>query len=184
MTLLESFSEVTDYRRAQGKRVDLDQLLSMVVISYLCGHTGYRPVARFCRIHEEILREELELRHKIPSYVTFREVLQNLDEKELIAAFNKWSGAFVPLEKGDWVSGDGKVLGSTVIHANSKAQDFQAVVSMFCHKSGLVARLEEYRNKTKETGEGNVARYLIELFRDMGLVFAFDALHTQKKLQN
>ena len=181
MTLLESFSEVTDYRRGQGKRVDLDQLLSMVVISYLCGHTGYRPVARFCRIHEDILQEELQLRHRIPSYVTFREVLKNLDTKELVAAFNKWSGNFVPIEKGDWLSGDGKVLASTVTDANGSGQNFQAVVSLFCQRSGLVKYIDEYHNKEKGTGEGNIARFLIKKLRGMGLVFTLDALHCQKK---
>ena len=181
MSLIEVFSGLTDFRRGQGKRVDLAQLFSMVTISYLCGYTGYRPVATFCNVHKSTLVSELGLRHGIPSYVTFREIMTKVDDKELIAAFNEWSKDYVPLKKGDWLSGDGKVLGSTVVHADNRKQDFQAVVSMFCHESGLVRIMEQYKNKTKETGEGDVARKLIESLRGMGLIFIFDALHAQKK---
>ncbi len=181
MTLLEALSMVKDPRREQGMRTDLAQIFCMVVLSYLCGYKGYRPVGKFSKLHEELFIKELSLRHGVPSYVTFREVIMRVDEAELIEAFNKWSETYVPLEKESWVSGDGKVLGSTVVNPNGKGQDFEAVVSLFCQKSGLVRALEHYRNKTKETGEGSIARFLIEKLRGMGIIFSLDALHTQKK---
>ena len=98
----------------------------------------------------------------------------------MIKAFNKWSEDYVPLEEDFFVSGDGKALGSTVINANGKSQDFQAIVSLFSQQSGLVRCLEDYRNKAKETGEGKVARFLIDKLKGMGIIFTFDALHTKK----
>ncbi len=181
MTLLEALSSVQDPRRSQGKRTDLEQIFCMVVISYLCGHKGYRGVNRFCKIHEHTFTEELSLRHGVPSHVTFRQVIMQTDDGQLIKAFNGWAEGYVPLEKESWVSGDGKVLGSTVVNANGKNQDFQAVVSLFCQESGLVRALEQYRNKAKEIGEGSVARFLIEQLRGMGVILSLDALHTQKK---
>ena len=112
--------------------------------------------------------------------MTFRQVLTHVSDSELIKGFNKWSEFYVPLSKESWVSGDGKVLGSTVVNPNGKGQDFQAVVSMFCQESGLVRSIKDYRNKTKKTGEANVARFLIEQLTDMGITFTLDALHTQK----
>ncbi len=181
MTLIEALSEIKDPRRAQGLRTDLEQIFYMAVISYLCGYKGYRELKSFCDSEADIFEEELSLRHGIPSHVTFWQVLTNVNDQEMIRAFNKWSEDYVPLGKDSCVGGDGKALGSTVINANGKNQDFQAIVSLFSQQSGLVRCLEDYRNKEKESGEGKVARFLIDKLKGMGIIFTFDALHTQKK---
>lgn len=181
MTLIEALSEVEDPRRAQGLRTDLEQIFYMTVIGYLCGYTGYRELKFFCDSQADIFIETLSLRHGIPSHVTFWQVLTNVEDQGMVKAFNKWSGGHVPLEKRSFVSGDGKVLGSTVTDANGKKQDFQAIVSLFSQESGLVYSLADYRNKAKETGEGSVARFLIGELTGMGVIFTLDALHTQKK---
>ena len=181
MTLIEALSGVEDPRRSQGLRTDLEQIFYMAIISYLCGHKGYREISKFCKSEQGVFTEKLSLRHGVPSHVTFWQVLTGVDEVGVVKAFNLWSEDYVPLRKESWVSGDGKVLGSTVVNANGKGQDFQAVVSLFSHESGLVRSLKDYRNKTKETGEGSVARFLIEQLAGMGIIFSLDALHTQKK---
>ena len=180
MTLIEALTEIEDPRRRQGLRTNLEQIFYMTVIGYLCGHTGYRELKKFCDSEADTFIEELSLRHGIPSHVTFWQVLTNVKDEEMIKAFNKWSENYVPLEKESFVSGDGKALGSTVINANGKHQDFQAIVSMFSQKTGLVRSLEDYRNKTKNLGEGKVARFLISKLNGMGIIFTLDALHTQK----
>ena len=181
MSLQEVFSKLTDPRRRVGMRTDLSQILSMVVMSYLCGYTGYRPIKRFCEAHSATLIAGLSLRHGIPSHVTFHTILSHLSEAEMIAAFNEWSAAYVPLEATDWVSGDGKTLGSTVVNPHSPLQNFEAVVSLFCHKSGLVKSLGHYRNKDKESGELDMVRFLVSQLAEMGVTIRLDALHTQKK---
>lgn len=180
MSLLELFSTIEDPRRGQGLRTDLEQIFCMVVISYLCGHFGYRGVGRFCKLNSSLLIQELNLRHGVPSYVTFRDLLTRVDEGSLIQAFRKWSEEYVALEKGDWMSADGKALGSTSVHTQNKSQDFQSIVSLFCHKSGLVYSLDQYRRKEKQSGEAPLVRYLIEQVQQMGIVFTVDALNTQK----
>ncbi len=180
MTLIESLSELEDPRRGQGLRTDLEQIFYMTIISYLCGHTGYREISAFCKSEEKLFVKELSLRHGIPSHVTFWQVLTHVSDNDLVKCFNKWSKDYVPLENGTWVSGDGKALGSTVINPNGSNQDFQAIVSLFSEESGLVYALEAYRNKTKEVGEAKVARYLINQLNGMGVTFTLDALHTQK----
>jgi len=181
MNLLEALSTIADPRRRQGLRTDLEQIFYMSIIGYLSGHKGYREVAKFCKKEEKVFIKALSLRHGVPSHVTFWTVLTEIADSDLIKAFNLWTQTYVSLKTEDWVSADGKTLGSTVVNANNKNQDFQAVVSLFCHQSGLVLSLKDYRNKTKETGEGSIARFLIEQLNGMGLIFTVDALHTQKK---
>ncbi|MEM6698225.1 MAG: ISAs1 family transposase, partial [Bacteroidota bacterium] len=138
-----------------------------------------RPIARFAKSRTEVFTEELSLKHGVPSHVIFSDILNRVNSQELIGAFNKWAVNYVPIEKGKAVSGDGKVLASTVSDPHNSKQDFEAVVSIFCQKSGLVHAIEQYRNsKDNEIG---IVRFLIEQFKDMGLVFHLDALHAQKK---
>lgn len=181
MILIDCFSKLSDSRRKEGLRVDLEQVLIMAVISYLAGYTGYRGIARFSKENTIFFTETLKLRHGVPSHVTFREVLMNVHKAELILAFNQWSQQYVPLQTRDWLSTDGKVLGATVTNTQNSKQDFEGVVSLFCAKSGLVCSIEHYRQKNKEKGEAPLARYIMTQLKDMGLIFTMDALNTQKK---
>ena len=132
MIFTDCFSTIQDPRRKQGVRVDLEQLLIMAVVSYLAGYSGYRGVCRFSKENADYFVPALKLRHGVPSHVTFREVLMNINQDELIKSFKNWSKEFVPLKNFDWLSVDGKALGSTVVNSQSKYQDFEAIVSLFC----------------------------------------------------
>lgn len=181
MSLEECFANLKDPRRGQGLRTDLTQVLIMTVMSYLCGHFGYRGIARFCKLNEELFSKELSLRHGVPSHVTFRDVLSRVDEVNLIDSFNKWALEARELEIGQSMSIDGKTLGGTVVDTQGSRQDFEGVVSIFNHESGLVYAVEHYRRKSKEKGEAPLARHLIKTLKNKGLVFTMDALHSQKK---
>lgn len=180
MTLIKALEGLTDPRRRQGQRNNLHQMLSMMVLSNLCGHFGGRPIANFVEIHENTFTEVLGLGHGVPSHVTFSDLLNRIDEQQLIQSFNSWTANYVALEQGELVSGDGKVLGSTVSDPHGRGQDFQAIVSLFCQKSGLVYSLEKYRNASKES-EIDIVRFLVSRLKDMGVTLFLDALHTQKK---
>jgi len=178
MTLYEAFAGLTDPRRPEGRRIQLEQLLALVIIANLCGHHGYRPVARFCQSHQELLKQQFKLKHGIPSYVTFRTVLTQLDEQTLIEGFNTWADTLGSLSAGDWLSGDGKALASTLTHMQDEKQDFQLMVSLWSHQTGLVHRLASYANAS---GDERVAvRRLLGHFQDKGLLVRLDAIHTQK----
>jgi len=179
MTLEFCLKEITDPRRDQGKRISLVQLFSLIIISNLCGHLGGRAVGRFARAHQSSFTKELCLKHKVPSHVTITDFINRVNQQEMIEAFNKWTSNYVPLKKGEAISGDGKALGSTVTNTYSQHQDFQAIVSLFCQQSGLVYALEQYKNK-KES-EVEVVRFLLDKLEGMGLNIFLDALHCQKK---
>lgn len=179
MTLYEALSKIQDPRRSVGLRISLEQMLSMIFISNLCGHFGGRAISRFSKLCEPLFKKELNLKHKVPSHVTFSDLINRIDQKELIASFREWTKSYVVLEKGERISGDGKALASTVDNEHKNNQDYQAIVSLFCQESGLIYSLEEYRNK-KESEIG-VVRLLIKDLENMGVSIFLDALHTQKK---
>lgn len=178
MTLYDAFANLTDPRRAEGRRIHLPSLLSLVVMANLCGHHGYRPVARFCQLHQDLLTKQLALQHGVPSYVTFRTVLTRLPQQALIDCFNNWAYQLGALSAGDWLSGDGKALASTLTHQQDAGQDFQLMVSLWGHHSGLVHRLESYANAS---GDERVSvRELLSQLQQQGLLIRLDAIHTQK----
>ena len=181
MTLFEALANVKDPRRKQGQRLNKEQLLAIIILANLCGHFGGRGIARFGKAHSETLSTGLKLKHQIPSHVTISGFINRVDEGEMKDAFNKWAGNYVPIEKGKFVSGDGKALGSTVSDCHGSNQDFQAVVSLFIQESGLVYAIESYRNSKKS--EIGIVRFLLDKLKGMGLTIFLDALHTQKKLQ-
>lgn len=181
MDLFKVFSELPDPRRTQGKRTSLCNVLIMSVLGYMCGFTGYRGIGLFAKKYSDALTELLALKHPVPSYVTFHTVLKQLDKNQLISAFNKWAGPVASVKKKDWINADGKALRSTVKNCHGKNQDFEAVVSFFCQKSGIIHSLASYKNKSKESGEIDLVRFLVEELKIKGAVITFDALSTQKK---
>lgn len=172
MSLREILSQrVDDPRRSQGLRVAMDQIFSIIIISNLCGHFGGRAIAKFGKLYQTTFSELLELKHPVPSHVTFSDLLNRVDEKQLISAFNEWASNYVHLEKGELVSGDGKALGSTVKKAHHKNQTFTGIVSLFCQKSGLVHSVQKYENA--KVSEQNIVRFLVKKLKAKGLVLFF-----------
>ena len=179
--LIERLKAIPDYRKSKGKRHDLWLLLALVLLGSLCGYRGYRPLEDFSKEHWGNFRELLDLSEKtrIPSYSTFRRVLQQVDFAPLLELFNEWNQAFIPLQELTWVAADGKSIKSTLSDYSESYQNFITTVSAFTHESGVVLRLQLMENK--KTSEIEVVRQLIAALAGEPVVFTLDALHCQKK---
>lgn len=172
MGLLPLLSEqVNDPRRKQGQRNTLSQLFGIIIISNLCGHIGGRAVSRFAKIHKKTFMKVFKMHHPPPSHVTFTDLLNRTDDKQLITAFNIWAKDYVDLSTGSFMSGDGKALGSTFKKSGYGKQNFQAVVSLFCQQSGLIYSIEQYQNA--KVSEIDIVRFLIKQLDAKGLVLFF-----------
>lgn len=179
MSLYECFEGVPDFRRAQGRRLDLAFLLSVITLGYLCGHLSKRSLSTFAKSNEETLRQMFSTKHKMPSHVTIWTCLSELDEQELVKCFNTWAQGCAPLLGGTWISGDGKSLGSTVEDMHGKGQKFTSVLSLFCQQTGLTQVVEQYRHDKKS--EIHVLQGMLRHLKEAGVVIVLDALHCQKK---
>lgn len=179
--LIEQVKQVPDYRKGKGKRHALWLVLMLVLLGTLCGYRGYRPLADFTQQHWQTLCELLELpsHTRIPSYSTFRRVLQRVDFEPFVTLFNRWSQLFIKLTEQTWVAADGKSIKSTLSDYTESYQDFITSVSVFTHQSGVVLHLQVMNNK--QTSEIEVVRQLIAALVGQPVVFTLDALHCQKK---
>lgn len=184
LNLIEQLKQIPDYRKGKGKRHALWLVMMLVLLGTLCGHRGYRPLADFSCQHWQTLCELLELPAdtRIPSYSTFRRILQRVDFTPMVELFNRWSGMFIQLLEPTWVAADGKSIKSTLTHYNESYQSFVTTVSAFTHQTGIVLHLQVMDNK--QTSEIHVVRQLIDALAGQPVIFTLDALHCQKKQFN
>ncbi|MBF0121640.1 MAG: ISAs1 family transposase [Desulfobacterales bacterium] len=181
MNLIESLSKLKDFRRSEGKRYPLAPMLIIAIMSIICGYPRYREITRFAKANKDELKKEFGLkRDQMPSHVTFRELIQKTDFKEVNLIFENWAKNYVKIEKGDWLSIDGKAIASTVSNYDNSYQNFVSLVSIFSHKRGQVLKAAQLHSSKKS--EIMTVKELIQMLDLEGVVFTMDALHCQKKL--
>ena len=177
MELAEFFAQLRDPRRAEGQRFPFTALLWMTFLAIASGSRGPRKMAQFCASNGAFFTAYFGLRHGLPSYGPFRELLRALDKGALAQAFGQW---FTPqAQAGDWVAGDGQSLRSTVCAPHTASQSFASVVSLYCQRTGLTLAVRDYTDK--KTGELVAVRELLAGLQGRGVVLTLDALHAQKK---
>lgn len=158
LNLIEQLKQIPDYRKGKGKRHALWLVMMLVLLGTLCGYRGYRPLADFSQHHWQRLCELLELlaNTRIPSYSTFRRVLQRVEFEPILGLFNRWSQMFIKLREQTWVAADGKSIKSTLSDYSESYQSFVTTVSAFTHQSGVVLHLQVMDNK--QTSEIDISR--------------------------
>lgn len=179
MSLYETLALVKDPRDPSGLRFPMQPFLTMVVFSVMSGFNSMNGMAKFFDANKEELTEMFNLKHGVPKYTQTRTILGLIDFENLSKVFQLWALQHIPLEKGDWVSGDGKTLKSTVTNSQNSKQNFIAMVSLFLQKTGVVLATNSYENG--KTGEGPALRDLVEILENKGVILTLDALHCQKK---
>lgn len=179
VSLLTCLREVPDFRRRQGRRYPLAETLCMIVMSIMSGYCAYREIGRFIRHNQQELICCLGLsRQQLPSYVTIRQLLINIDFEALAVAFRRWA-AGEGQRAGRRLSVDGKSLRSTVSEHDNGRQNFVVLVSAFCQQTGLIEEAERFENG--EQSEISSVRELLGRLTERGLLLTLDAPHCQKK---
>jgi len=90
--LLKLFSEITDYRKPQGKRHKLEHILYLSVLAGLMGATDYKQIAIW--IDKYIQKEEVKKLLGVefilsPKKSVVSEVLSKVDSEEVEVIFRK-----------------------------------------------------------------------------------------------
>lgn len=178
---LQTFlADVPDFRRGQGRRYPLDAVLTMITMGIMSGRYGYRELGRFIRGNAAEFIDIFKLERKdLPSHVTIRTILLNVDFEHLRQAFEAWARQHVTIAPGDVLSIDGKALGSTVTDYDSARQDFICIVSLYSQRQGAVRSLQRYHNGHQS--EIPTVRELLAAVGVKGITVTMDALHCKKK---
>ncbi len=178
--LLSILSQIVDPRKAKGKRHPLVSILALIIIGFLCGHTGYTSIATWAR-NEPELAEALGFRcGKTPCPATIHNLFKHLDIESLETALTEWVSLQLAALEGTDPSGlkgiaiDGKELcGSIDIDTGRRTHLLSAV----CHELGVTLAQCAVSHKTNEIP---ISRQLLEKFDVKGKVVTTDALLTQR----
>ena len=179
--ILTYLSQVPDKRRRQGIRYPLDKTMVLMLIGVMAGCEGYRSIARFCKSHEKLLTKAFDLKHGVPSHVSFTAIANRVDMEDLQEALNQWSLSKLEKKPGESpvIAIDGKAIKSSLKSGISNEQNFLAFVNAFCVSQQIVASSIVYENKTGS--EIETVRQLIDHLGVKGAIFTLDANHDSKK---
>jgi hypothetical protein len=180
--ILEVFAELPDVRHASGKRHQMTLCLALFTLAVTAGNRGFLAIGDWLKSYQ---RELIDLFHppkqRLPSYSTLRRVLLKLDYQAYSAALAQFFGV-EPLP-GETLAMDGKVLRSSyqleTNNPDSPPHPAILLVSAYLVERGLI--LEPYQVESK-TNEIKVLPEFIKHLAVKGVVFAFDAISTQKNL--
>lgn len=116
----------------------------------------------------------------MPSYSTFRQVLQRVDFEPILELFNHWRQVLIQLVEPTRVAVNGKSIKSTLSDDSESCQSFVTTIAAFTQQTGVVLHLHVMDNK--QTSELAVVCQLIAAFAGQPVVFTLDALPCQKKV--
>jgi hypothetical protein len=176
IAILEAFSDLPDVRRGQGRRHTIPLCLAIFTLAVVAGNQGFLAIGDWINQLKQLFNV-----NRLPSYSTIRRVLLKTDYADYsskLATFFQ----ITPLP-GETIGLDGKVLrGSFMVeNTNPDCQPHPAImlVTAYLVERGLILQTHQVDKKTNEI---KALPELVESLALEGVVFAFDAINTPKKL--
>ena len=181
--ILEAFAELPDMRQASGKRHQMTLCLALFTLAVTAGNRGFLAIGDWLNSYRcELIELFNPPRQRLPSYSTIRRVLLTLDYQAYSMALARFFG-IEPLP-GETLAMDGKVLRGSyqleIDSPDSPPHPAIQLVSVYLVERGLI--LEPYQVDSK-TNEIKALPAFIQHLAVNGVVFAFDAISTQKAVR-
>jgi hypothetical protein len=182
LAIIEAFSGLPDPRRGAGQRHDHALCLALFTLAISAGCQGFLAIQDWLRsYHRELVELFAPPKDRLPSYSTIRRVLLDLDYKAYSACLAKFFE--IKPVRGETMAVDGKVLRHSYSRETptSTTESHPAIqlVTVYLVERGLILPIQPVDRKTNEI---KALPPVIETLAQRGVVFAFDALNTQKKL--
>ncbi len=182
VAIFEAFAELPDCRCRSGQRHTQALCLALFTLAIAAGNKGFLAIGDWLKAYQgELVALFQPPKNRLPSYSTIRRVLLHLDYRQYSACLANFFG-IKPLP-GETIATDGKVLrGSYQLEQDnpySNPHPAIMLVSAYIVERGLILEPVEVDSKSNEI---TALPELINLLALKGVVFAFDAINTQKKL--
>ena len=176
--LRQIFNGVEDPRTSNATRHDFHEMLTVAVLSSLCGGQTCVDMADFARNNEAFLRRFMRLEHGPPSHDAFSRLLRMLDPVPFAAALARFAADWAKALEAEGVRQiaiDGKALRRTF----SKASELSPLhlVNAFAPESGIVLGQVAVDKKSNEI---TALPALLGMLDVKGAVVTADAMHTQR----
>ena len=170
--VIEIFGKVPDYRKGNGIRHKLVDILMIGLLTIICNGNDFAAMVEFGRSRKEVLEEFLELPHGIPSEDTFERVFRNLDPLALQVVFEDF---LQDLRDNLHVSIDGKIIRGS----RCEGKKAKHVVTAFAGEMKLVLGQLATDEKSNEI---TAIPELLDMFCRKGMVITIDAMGAQSAI--
>lgn len=173
---VEQMKRVPDFRKPQGQRYKLHNLLTMMVLAMLSGADDFEAMAAFCKEKQAFLMEnELVKGDKTPSHDLFRWIMMHIDKSMFSQFLVSWleSTDLTPVTTDRYTHIDGKVLRATRTSEHSRTG--LLVLNAYCSHNNITigASLED-----KKSSEKTAIPKLIASLHLEGSITTIDAIGT------
>lgn len=180
LAIIEAFADLRDTRRTAGQRHTQALCLALFTLAVAAGNRGFLAIGDWLRAyHDELVSLFQPTKGRLPSYSTIRRTLLRIEYERYSACLSRFFD-IQPLP-GETIATDGKVLrGSYEVDNGDPSIDSHPaimLVSAYIVERGLI--LESYEVDSK-TNEITALPAFIKHMALQGVVFAFDAISTQK----
>jgi hypothetical protein len=180
LAIVEIFADLPDKRRKAGKRHNQALCLALFTLAVAAGNRGFLAIGDWLKAyHDELVAVFKPPKGRLPSYSTIRRTLLSLDYQAYGVRLSRFFG-ITPLPR-ETIAVDGKVLRGSyeAINDDPTIDSHPAVmlVSAYIVERGLILDPYEVDSKTNEI---KALPAFIEQMALKGVVFAFDAISTQK----
>jgi len=181
MVLKKFLCELSDPRRKQGKRYEQHYIILFSTFAILSGADSYRKISSFIDTHYKTLKKHFNLKwKKAPSYSAIRQILLNINKKELETKTREYSGQILCKNKKNLknklIAIDGKALKHSYDNFNDKP--FVQILSAFLIDEKIILAHVDLDKKNHEI-QG--MQDLIKNLKLNNCIFIADALHCQSK---
>jgi DDE_Tnp_1-associated len=183
LAIVAAFTDLPDTRRRAGQRYEQPVCLALFTLAVAAGNRGWLAIGDWLKAYQTELVELFEPpKGRLPSYSTIRRTLLRIEYEAYSACLSRFFG--ITPWPGETLAVDGKVLRGSyeVISDDPTINSHPAImlVSAYLVERGLI--LEPYEVDSK-TNEIKALPAFIQHLALKGVVFAFDAISTQKKRQ-
>jgi len=173
VSLREELKKIRDFRRGQGRMHSIDVVLMIAILGTMSDYLGYRALGDFVKKHQKELIKYLKPRNdKLPSFLTIRRVLINLDIKEFKKAIENWVLNYFEKENEKWISVDGKS-----INGSKEDEELVHMVTFFASKSKKALISNKVDNKSNEIPK---VQEMLREFPLKEMIITLDAMHAQE----
>lgn len=179
--IMDAFTDLPDSRRRAGRRHQNSLCLALFTLAVAAGNRGFLAIGDWLKsYHNQLLELFKPERNRLPSYSTIRRVLLQTDEHSYAECLSRLFK--ITPQPGETLATDGKVLKHSFMREtdNPHCQAHPAImmVTGYLVERGLILPPHEVERKTNEI---KALPQMIEQLALKGVVFAFDAINTQKK---
>jgi Domain of unknown function (DUF4338)/DDE_Tnp_1-associated len=129
-SLYDFFTDISDPRRAEGRRHSLPTVLAISAAAVLCGMQGYKAIGDWAKALGPKGRERFRCRYvkgrfQIPSESIFRNVLIRVDPEQLDLALQQWHKAHG--QDDESLAIDGKTMKNAIDKAGRQTHIMSAI---------------------------------------------------------